>query len=918
MNQLVASRRAPARTGAVALLTFLLVLLSTSTQALAAGNAQKVTTGTLSWGVKKSFREYMTGFIAGGTIKATDKARLDSSNVATFVDGTGTVRDGVAEISYKGAVHYYGHAGELDFILSDPKLTLDAKGTGHLELGYAVGKNKAKRVVMADVDAATLAGSGTKVSATNVKTHLTKAGMTVFSYKGNSFYPEKTELDPLSTNVVLATPTTTTPTNPTPTTTAPSPSTPKPSPTTTTPAPAKPATQPATSAPAGTSALSWGLKSSFRSYIAGGIAHGRITVSQHASASSAGFTFPQRSTNAHPPSGAGSTQYTGAVNFYGHDGILDVTLSNPRVVVPSSGSAGQLFVDYADHGKSKGSVQIASLDLGRGQKSASSSSVSYRGVPATLTQQGTAIFSYQGHGFYPAGTVLDPASFTIGANAKVTGSGSGSVVTGTVAAPSGSSSSSTPASPAGGADVSTPAPATAASGEGALVWGVRSSFRSYILGPIAHGAISVSGGAAGVNGGWSFPQNGAKSSDGGASYRGTVHFTGHSGILDLTFANPTVRITSGSSATLSVTVNGKTSDMVTLDLSRASKSSSEGATTYTGAPAKLTSSGAKVFSYQGRAFYPAGSTMDPVTFTVGANSKAQGAASTTSSTSTGLPGSVSTTSKNGSAPGSTSATLPETTCKASGTDLSWGFKESFRSYIKSSITNGDWTTAGGASYRIPAFVWPEGDGRFGKDGKQGEVTFPGSVHFTGHDGALDTTISNPRVEITGDKAYLRLDVKSTVMDAALKGQTQWYTRENVRFAELDMSRISAAAKDGKTTITAKNVGAKLTSDGSSAFPNYTAGSTMDPLSFTVTTTGDCVKNKAAAPSASSAAKPSSSKPTQQNVTDPKKDGGSNALLPWLGGGALALVGIGSGAAIARGRGAKATAGTHGVDGGEQA
>src|SRR5699024_11517770 len=36
---------------------------------------------------------------------------------------------------------------------------------------------------------------------------------------------------------------------------------------------------------------------------------------------------------------SGKIQYAGNVNFYGHDGVMDVTLSNPVIVVENSSSA---------------------------------------------------------------------------------------------------------------------------------------------------------------------------------------------------------------------------------------------------------------------------------------------------------------------------------------------------------------------------------------------------------------------------------------------------------------------------------------------------------------------------------------------------------------------------------------------------
>jgi hypothetical protein len=163
---------------------------------------------------------------------------------------------------------------------------------------------------------------------------------------------------------------------------------------------------------------------------------------------------------------------------------------------------------------------------------------------------------------------------------------------------------------------------------GSLVWGVKASFRSYVLGDIAQGTITSAGGASSVGGGYQFPQSSGAldaSGLGSASYRGSVTFTGHGGALSLRLADPIVRITSASSAVLSVATSSGRVDLATLDLTRAVRSTEAGgAITYTGAPAALTSAGAGAFS----GFYAAGEALDPVTFTVGSADPVNGSGST--------------------------------------------------------------------------------------------------------------------------------------------------------------------------------------------------------------------------------------------------------------------------------------------------
>ena len=81
--------------------------------------------------------------------------------------------------------------------------------------------------------------------------------------------------------------------------------------------------------------------------------------------------------------------------------------------------------------------------------------------------------------------------------------------------------------------------------------------------------------------------------------------------------------------------------------------------------------------------------------------------------------------------------------------LTWGFKETFRSYISGTIANGEWTVADGATYETPDFGWADGVGSFDPSTGEGTISFDGSIRFTGHGGVLDTTVSNPQLRLLG-------------------------------------------------------------------------------------------------------------------------------------------------------------------------
>ena len=163
--------------------------------------------------------------------------------------------------------------------------------------------------------------------------------------------------------------------------------------------------------------------------------------------------------------------------------------------------------------------------------------------------------------------------------------------------------------------------------KGSLRWGVKAAFRSYVTGSIAKGSISVSGGASASGGTYRFYQKftSAKADGTGTTrYGGTVTFTGHSGALSLRVSDPTITVSSASRGTLSAVAGGSRITLATLDLSRATKRTASGAVTFSGAPATLTSAGAGAF----QGYYSAGESLDPVTFTIGANGGAAGGSST--------------------------------------------------------------------------------------------------------------------------------------------------------------------------------------------------------------------------------------------------------------------------------------------------
>jgi hypothetical protein len=164
-------------------------------------------------------------------------------------------------------------------------------------------------------------------------------------------------------------------------------------------------------------------------------------------------------------------------------------------------------------------------------------------------------------------------------------------------------------------------------------------------------------------------------------------------------------------------------------------------------------------------------------------------------------------------------------CTVDDASLTWGFKESFRSYISGTIANGEWTVADGATYTTPDFGFSGGSGTLSQG--KGAISFPGSIEFTGHGGILDTTVANPQLRFDGsDTAMLLLDVSGTTQEGAP------IDAKGVEFATVD---VSGLAVDGVTE--AKTV---LTEAGAAAFGTYEAGTALDPVTVEFAAASECM------------------------------------------------------------------------------
>ncbi len=324
---------------------------------------------------------------------------------------------------------------------------------------------------------------------------------------------------------------------------------------------------------------------------------------------------------------------------------------------------------------------------------------------------------------------------------------------------------------------------------GRLDWGVLERFRNYVEGPIAHGKIAVvkPASAAASKDSYSFPQvPGGKwnttSEKGSVAYGGALRFTGHDGVLDLTLANPIVTVRSATEAELSVSY--RSSDMGTgawtekraviakINLSAAVRAERpSGAVRWTNAPATLTAGGVEVF----QDFYAAGQQLDPLSFTVGADSK--------TAKPVDPPKTNPTETKPKPKPVQPKPLPPATTgtgAQAAGS-LSWGISSAFASYVTGPIAKGEISTSGVGSSG-GAYLFPQAaGGSWNAAAQTGSVQYSGVVTFTGHKGLLSETFSNPVITvanatsgtISSGGSSFGLDLASASKSVGPNGEVSW-------------------------------------------------------------------------------------------------------------------------------------------------
>ncbi|MEU5875126.1 HtaA domain-containing protein [Glycomyces sp. NPDC047369] len=321
----------------------------------APAHADELSGGRLDWGVKESFRSYITGPIAQGEVQTGDGAST-ADGAYRFHSASGSYEDGTAVVDYQGWVYFWGHDGELDLTFANP--SVEYSGSSGTLYVYVNGT----RTDMASLSGASLQAGGGTVSVSGAAATLTANGATAFA----GYYEAGQELDPVSFSAdVAAEPEETE-------------------------APTESASAEAAGDAVSGAVVDWGVRTSWREYVSGDIAEGAWTVADGAADGGAVFRFGE---------GAGTATaadyelaFQGTVAFTGTD--VDLALTDPAITAADGEGVLSAEVDGARVDLVTFEAELAEAD----------GMLLAEDVPTVLTEAAVPVFG----GFYQAGDPMDP------------------------------------------------------------------------------------------------------------------------------------------------------------------------------------------------------------------------------------------------------------------------------------------------------------------------------------------------------------------------------------------------------------------------------------------------------------------------------------------------------------------------------
>ena len=177
--------------------------------------------------------------------------------------------------------------------------------------------------------------------------------------------------------------------------------------------------------------------------------------------------------------------------------------------------------------------------------------------------------------------------------------------------------------------------------------------------------------------------------------------------------------------------------------------------------------------------------------------------------------------------------------------VKWGVKQSFRNYLKSPIAQGDWVLSDGATFEGSErgadgkFVWPIAADGAAVSATGATASGTGDVLMHGHHDVLNTTVSNPTVEINGTAGTLKMDYRAKKVETFVPDAPfEWVEGTQALAVSFTLDEAPNFEQDGTVTVT---TGATSIDDGfGEAFADmYSATDEMDPITLVLDVSSTC-------------------------------------------------------------------------------
>ncbi len=426
---------------------------------VAAASEQSLQDVTVNWGLKKSFRSYISGPFSQGSQELTGVTTNEDGSYH-FTSAEGTVANGEYSVTFTGSsIHYTAHHGLLEVIISDLSVTIkDGVGTVRANVQsrpYNGNTTPNELVETKNMTIGTFNASGLKIEGNTItlpsvdeengtRVKLSEEATGAFA----GFYKAGQELDALGFSATIVTkeapapaPSTEPSAEPTaaptaePSTEAPKPAEPSSAPTTEAPKPAEPTsaapsaapTSAAPSSPAATTepkreekvtgnvvesgTLSWDIRESFLKYLTS-FAHGSVNVDGLEKTAAGGLKYTQASGVYNPETKTGQINFAGTAEFTGHNGQLKSTIKNMRLVIVNG--KGTLVADVdalTRDGKSVSKTGLAIAEVDLSGASVKDGVFSAQNAAVALTDEGSEVlFAGQYRG---SDNAMAPLSFSV-------------------------------------------------------------------------------------------------------------------------------------------------------------------------------------------------------------------------------------------------------------------------------------------------------------------------------------------------------------------------------------------------------------------------------------------------------------------------------------------------------------------------